>query len=100
MQRFLRPSFIRRIFGAGLLFAAANFPGPALRANPSSDADALLAKMTLDEKIGQMVQVDMLALKDKSDVQKYFIGSVLSGGGSDPVDNRPQTWLQAVNEIR
>ena len=56
--------------------------------------------MTLDEKIGQMTQVDSSALKDKSDVQKYFIGSVLSGGGSDPADNRPETWLQTVNEIR
>ena len=43
---------------------------------------ALLAQMTLDEKIGQMVQVDCLALADKSDVAKYFVGSVLSGGNS------------------
>ena len=26
--------------------------------------ESLLAQMTLDEKIGQMVQVDMMALKD------------------------------------
>ncbi len=60
----------------------------------------LLAQMTLDEKIGQMVQVDLLALKDKADIQKYFLGSMLSGGSSDPADNRPQTWLQAVNEYQ
>src|SRR5882724_3479248 len=69
-------------------------------ASAENKADALLAKMTLDEKIGQMTQVDSAALKDKSDVQKYFLGSVLSGGGSDPADNRPETWLQTVNEIR
>src|SRR5205814_6846878 len=69
-------------------------------AGAESKADALLAKMTLDEKIGQMVQVDMAALKDRTDVQKYFLGSVLSGGGSDPADNRPETWLQAVKQIR
>src|ERR1039458_3331237 len=40
--------------------------------------EAWLAKMTLDEKIGQMVQVDMAALQDKADIQKYFLGSVLS----------------------
>lgn len=62
--------------------------------------DALLARMTLDEKIGQMTQVDLAALKDRSDVQKYFLGSVFSGGDSDPADNRPATWLQAVTEIR
>jgi beta-glucosidase len=56
--------------------------------------------MTLDEKIGQMMQVDMLALKDKADVKKYYLGSVLSGGGSDPADNLPQTWLKAVMQFR
>lgn len=81
-------------------FAAASLAAPMLRASPSSDADALLAKMTLDEKIGQMVQVDMLALKDKADVRNYFLGSVLSGGDSDPADNRPETWLTAVMEFR
>ena len=69
-------------------------------ASPASDADALLAKMTLDEKIGQMVQVDSNALRDKADVKKYFIGSVLSGGSSDPTDNRPETWLKLVNDFQ
>src|SRR5262249_15352602 len=59
--------------------------------------EALLAQMTLDEKIGQMVQVDSEALKEKRDVQKYFLGSVLSGGSSDPRDgNSPQSWLKYV----
>ncbi|HEY5297500.1 MAG TPA: glycoside hydrolase family 3 N-terminal domain-containing protein [Verrucomicrobiae bacterium] len=53
--------------------------------------------MTLDEKIGQMVQVDMDGLADKADVQKYFLGSVLSGGGSDPSpDNSAASWLKSV----
>ena len=59
--------------------------------------DALLAQMTLDEKIGQMVQVDSSALKDRADVKKYFLGSVLSGGGSDPAaGNTAQDWLNSV----
>jgi beta-glucosidase len=68
--------------------------------NSDSQADQLLTQMTLDEKIGQMTQVDMGALKDKSDVQKYFLGSVLSGGSSDPSDNLPETWLQTVDEFK
>ncbi|MGH7950768.1 MAG: glycoside hydrolase family 3 protein [Limisphaerales bacterium] len=53
--------------------------------------------MTLDEKIGQMAQVDMAALASKSDVQTYFLGSVLSGGSSDPSpDNSVASWLKAV----
>jgi len=82
------------------LFVVLSFTTPMLRASPKSDADALLARMTLDEKVGQMVQVDMLALKDKTDVSKYYLGSVLSGGDSDPADNRPETWLKAVMEFR
>jgi beta-glucosidase len=62
---------------------------------------ALLAQMTLDEKIGQMVQVDSSALKDKADVQKYFLGSVLSGGTSDPATgNTAQDWLNFVTEFQ
>jgi len=103
MQRFSHASSTRRtpFFAASAaLFAALRFSTVALQASPASNADALLAKMTLDEKIGQMVQVDMAALKDHADVQKYFLGSVLSGGGSDPADNLPATWLQAVTEFR
>jgi beta-glucosidase len=66
-----------------------------------SRVEALLAQMTLDEKIGQMVQVDSQALKDKADVQKYFLGSVFSGGDSDPADgNSAQSWLDFVTEFK
>ncbi len=65
------------------------------------EVEALLAQMTLDEKIGQMVQADCGALKDKSDVGKYFIGSVLSGGSSDPAEgNSPLAWLKWVSEFQ
>ncbi len=55
--------------------------------------------MTLDEKIGQMVQADLAALKDRRDVEKYCLGSVLSGGGSDPTNNSPGAWLGVVTEV-
>lgn len=61
---------------------------------------ALLQQMTLAEKIGQMTQVDSNALHDKADIQKYALGSVLSGGGSDPKDNTAQGWLQLANECQ
>jgi len=44
----------------------------------------LLSKMTLEEKIGQMIQAEHKGLKDAADVEKYYLGSVLSGGNSDP----------------
>ncbi len=87
-------------FGLVGLLAGFNFTPTYLHASASSDADALLAQMTLDEKIGQMVQVDSAALKDKADVRKYFLGSVLSGGGSDPADNSPATWKKLTDEFQ
>ena len=72
---------------------------PQVLAGVTERADALLAQMTIDEKIGQMVQVDMLVLKDRGDLQNYFIGSMLSGGNSDPADNSPATWLKTVREL-
>jgi beta-glucosidase len=65
------------------------------------EVEALLAQMTLDEKIGQMTQVDSSALKDKADVRRYFLGSVLSGGNSDPdVGNTAQDWLTFVESFQ
>src|ERR1700677_4643276 len=80
-------------FSAGIASRAA---GTALD-DPKIEkqVDALLSQMTLDEKIGQMVQVDSAALINKSDIATYFLGSVLSGGNSDPPDgNSPQSWLK------
>jgi beta-glucosidase len=95
-----------RVFSRLILpgMAAASLVAGAALAQETSDAarraDALLAQMTLDEKIGQMVQVDRNALKNKADIQKYFIGSVLSGGESDPANNSAAAWLQAVEECK
>lgn len=47
-------------------------------------ARALLATMTLEEKIGQMTQAEQSALDSVDDIEKYFLGSLLSGGSSDP----------------
>jgi beta-glucosidase len=56
----------------------------------------VLARMTLDEKIGQMTQADSGSLKDPSDVGKLLLGSVLSGGDSEPPDVSPRGWLAMV----
>jgi beta-glucosidase len=65
---------------------------------PDENAGALLEKMTLDEKIGQMTQVDSGALLGhESDIATYFLGSVLSGGGSNPPDgSSAQAWKEMV----
>jgi len=58
-----------------------------------SQARALLAKMTLYEKIGQMTQPDQQYLKSLDDIEKYHLGSLLSGGDSDPKSgNSLSSW--------
>src|SRR5215216_4749925 len=69
----------------------------AVSLKPLSSFDAkvreLLSQMTLEEKIGQMTQPEQDALKDASDIEKYFVGSLLSGGNSDPKEgNSLQAW--------
>src|SRR5262245_14921202 len=66
----------------------------------SLEVENLLSQMTLDEKIGQMTQADMNAVKDKADIQKYGFGSMLSGGDSDPADITAKGWLAACEEFQ
>ncbi|MEN0036173.1 MAG: glycoside hydrolase family 3 N-terminal domain-containing protein [Cellvibrio sp.] len=56
---------------------------PALEAK----IDELLAQLSLEEKIGQMIQPEIRHLTPQ-DVKDYHIGSVLNGGGSVPNGNR------------
>ena len=59
--------------------------------------EKLIKKMTLEEKVGQMTQVDHRYLENKSDIEKYFIGSLLSGGGSVPDTNNVRSWVRMYN---
>lgn len=62
----------------------------------------ILAKMTLEEKVGQMTQAELGYLKEHpGDLEKYHIGSVLSGGGSDPAEgNSLKAWTDAYDECQ
>ncbi len=63
----------------------------------NNDISGLVSSMTLEEKIGQMTQVDYRYLQDKKDINKYFLGSILSGGGSTPPTNQPSSWVDLYN---
>jgi beta-glucosidase len=112
-------SFVRRLIAGiyvlslGILLSssqvtsAASQPRPLSSAvrHPLADYDPqvkeLLAKMTLEEKIGQMTQPEQDAIKDLNDIQTYFIGSVLSGGGSDPKEgNSLRAWTDLYDRIQ
>ncbi|KAK3162081.1 hypothetical protein QOZ80_1BG0085120 [Eleusine coracana subsp. coracana] len=60
----------------------------------------LIGRMTLAEKIGQMMQIErQVASADV--MKKYFIGSILSGGGSVPAPQAsPAIWVDMVNEFQ
>lgn len=60
----------------------------------------LLARMSLEEKLGQMCQVERGALITASDIQTYFIGSLLSGGGSGPAMNSPVAWADMIDDFQ
>jgi len=64
-----------------------------------AEAKALLAKMTLEEKVGQMVQAEQDQVKE-GDVETYFLGSLLSGGNSDPKTNSLQDWTDLYDRVQ
>ena len=73
------------------------------RALSSYDPQAreLLGQMTLEEKVGQMTQAEQDALKEPSDVQTYFLGSLLSGGSSDPkAGNSLNAWTDLYDRVQ
>jgi beta-glucosidase len=79
--------------------SAASAPKPLSSFDPQ--VKPLLAQMTLDEKIGQMTQADISGISDPADVATYFLGSVLSGGSSDPKDgNSLEAWTNVYDTMQ
>jgi beta-glucosidase len=71
-------------------------------ANTESAIDALLSRMTIEQKIGQLIQADISTIKP-DDLLQYPLGSILAGGNSGPYgDERANaaTWSQLVGEFR
>ncbi|KAI8562781.1 hypothetical protein RHMOL_Rhmol03G0062000 [Rhododendron molle] len=60
----------------------------------------LMRRMSLEEKIGQMVQIER-SVASAEVMKKYFIGSVLSGGGSGPAKHASaKRWIKMVNKFQ
>ncbi|MBC6983409.1 exo 1,3/1,4-beta-D-glucan glucohydrolase [Caulobacter sp. 17J80-11] len=103
----------------GFAASAAATPPPHAHASPSvwpraaspaamTDAagerfvDALMARMTLEEKVGQVIQADISAIQPR-DLAEYPLGSILAGGNSAPGgDERaaPQKWVELARAFR
>jgi beta-glucosidase len=84
------------------LSANSGFAGsPAWLTAHDAEIKELVSRMTLAEKAGQMTQPDLSALKDLSAIGKWSLGSVLSGGSSDPKSgNHLADWQQLYLECQ
>jgi beta-glucosidase len=64
--------------------------------------DEFLARLSLEEKVGQMIQADIASIKPE-DLRAYPLGSVLAGGNSPPLsgDDRDSAaeWLATTRRF-
>src|SRR5580700_8726888 len=100
-----RSVFLLCLVGAIVVpaFLAAPPADTPLRKLSSFDSQVkpLLARMTLDEKIGQMTQPDQEYIKDLSDIENLSLGSILSGGSSDPKEgNSLKAWTDLYDRLQ
>lgn len=68
---------------------------PAVKPEVEKQVEALLKKMTLEQKVGQIMQPEIQSITPQQ-VKEYHIGSVLNGGGSIPGRKEnagPDDWL-------
>ena len=77
---------------------------PTAISDPKAEAriDALIAKMTIEQKVGQLIQGDISTITPK-DLETYPLGSILAGGNSGPNGNERSTaadWAKLVGDFR
>ncbi|MCS7013625.1 MAG: glycoside hydrolase family 3 protein [Chloroherpetonaceae bacterium] len=62
----------------------------------------IMSKMTLDEKIGQMVMVGIQYLESPTDVEKYFLGSVVASAAyyPKPNSNTAKDWADLNDTLQ
>ncbi len=77
---------------------------PPAITNPDTERfiDGLLAAMTLEEKVGQVIQADIDTIRPE-DLAHYPLGSVLAGGNSAPNLNNTgpaQDWVDLARAFR
>lgn len=105
-----RRAFLKTSALAGAAsLASRNLPGLQARTSSTAkpftayqaQAREILSHMTLEEKVGQMTQAEQDALKDTSEIRTYALGSVLSGGSSDPkAGNSVAAWADLYDRLQ
>jgi beta-glucosidase len=82
------------------LWPAYDYPVPT-RPEHEARIAALMARMTIEEKVGQLVQADLCCVTP-GDFRTYKLGSLLVGGNSGPNGNDlspAPDWLKAADDF-
>ena len=86
---------VTAFFGSAVIWAEA-----AVNKDVEARVASLLKTMTLEQKVGQMVQGEIKTVAP-ADLTKYHLGSVLNGGGSFPNEQKNSTmsdWLKLSDQ--
>ena len=81
---------------------SAHSPAALTNARDEARIDALLKSMTVEQKVGQMIQGDISSVTP-ADLARYPLGSILAGGNSGPYGNERSdaaAWARLVGEFR
>ena len=84
------------------LWPAARSPEAITDAATERAIDALIARMTVEQKVGQVIQADISTITP-ADLARYPLGSILAGGNSGPYGNERASaadWHKLVREFR
>ncbi|WP_233998898.1 glycoside hydrolase family 3 protein [Microbulbifer pacificus] len=91
------------IDNAATTYSLENWPAlePALPRDEKLEAHVadLLSRMTLEEKVGQMMQAEIKSITP-DEVRQYHIGSILNGGGTFPNNDKfatPDDWRKLAD---
>ena len=63
--------------------------------------EKLLSRMSIEDKVGQLIQVDIASIQPK-DLETYKLGSIMNGGNSAPNNDEfapPQEWLKLFDRF-
>jgi beta-glucosidase len=74
-------------------------PHSAVLAGTDAFVDRIMVRMTLEEKVGQMIQADIASITP-DELRSYALGSVLAGGNAAPGNDvrcAPQAWLRLTD---
>ena len=97
-------------FGEGRAAPAQSVPGKDWRSTAPPCADStgtdrfveqLLSQLSLEEKVGQMIQADIASITP-AQLRQYKLGSILAGGNAAPgnhIRSAPQAWWDLTEEF-